>query len=159
MTGTPGTGKLGTVRLDGAAPRIDVAELANTRRIMHVRHDGEDVVMPAFVPTPAWARLLERYCTGDGPVDGAGGRLSPTRVMQGLDRAIGRLMEVAAGDDARAGRPLAAGYVVESDLFDPAGGPVELRVVVDRDTGVACVVAGVASDIAALDLPPLPSGS
>ncbi|MBY4640817.1 hypothetical protein K6L44_12660 [Gluconacetobacter entanii] len=152
---TQGDAPTGAVQLDASVPRADVAGWANTRRIMHVRHEGDDAVLPAFVTTAGWARLLERYCTGEGPVDGPGGRLSPTRVMLGLDRAIGRLMDAAAGEDARAGRALRAGYAVHSDLFDPAGGEVLLRLVVDRDTGVACVIAGMPEDLAPLDLAPL----
>ncbi|CUW48223.1 hypothetical protein [Novacetimonas hansenii] len=152
---TQGDVPVGAMRLTDAVVRVDVAGWANTRRIMHVRHDGDDAVLPAFVPTAGWVRLLERYCTGAGPVDGPDGRLSPTRVMLGLDRAIARLMEAAAGDDVRAGRALGAGYIVHSDLFDPAGGAVHLRLVVDRDTAVACVIVGLPDDLAPLGLPPL----
>ncbi|MBE7618304.1 hypothetical protein GL297_01380, partial [Komagataeibacter sp. FXV2] len=67
---TQGDAPTGAVQLDASVPRADVAGWANTRRIMHVRHEGDDAVLPAFVPTAGWARLLERYCTGEGPVDG-----------------------------------------------------------------------------------------
>ena len=146
MTDTPRTV---AARIGDDLPRIDVIELANTRRIMHAERHNDGSRMPLFVPTAAWAKLLELHCTGDDTPQHP--RLAPSRVMEGLERALGRLMTAVARHDATDDEPLRPAYVVTSDLFG-AEGPVDIRMVVDRTTGVACMLAGPPADIAALGL-------
>ncbi|GAN99060.1 hypothetical protein LV478_04335 [Komagataeibacter oboediens] len=142
-------------RIGDDLPRIDVIELANTRRIMHAERHNDGSRMPMFIPTAAWARLLELHCTGDGTPDRP--RLAPSRMMDGLERALGRIMTEVARHDATDDEPLRPAYVVTSDLFG-AEGPVDIRMVVDRTTGVACMLAGPPADIAALGLDDVPQG-
>jgi len=136
-------------RIGDDLPRIDVIELANTRRIMHAERHNDGSRMPMFIPTAAWAKLLELHCTSDGTPERP--RLAPSRVMDGLERALGRIMTEVARHDATDDEPLRPAYVVTSDLFG-ADGPVDIRMVVDRTTGVACMLAGPPADIAALGL-------
>lgn len=146
MTDTPRTV---VARIGDDLPRIDVIELANTRRIMHAERHNDGSRMPMFIPAAAWARLLALHCTGDGTPGHP--RLAPSRVMDGLERALGRIMTEVARHDATDDEPLRPAYVVTSDLFG-AEGPVDIRMVVDRTTGVACMLAGPPADIAALGL-------
>ncbi|QHC35328.1 hypothetical protein [Komagataeibacter xylinus] len=134
-------------RIGDDLPRVDVIELANTRRIMHAERHNDGSRMPMFIPTPSWARLLELHCMGDGGQP----RLAPSRVMDGLERALGRIMTEVVRHDAGQDAPLRPVYEVTSDLFG-AEGPVEIRMLVDRTTGVACMLAGPPADIAALPL-------
>ncbi|MBE7730063.1 hypothetical protein [Komagataeibacter sp. FXV3] len=146
MTDTPRTV---AARIGDDLPRIDVIELANTRRIMHAERHNDGSRMPMFIPTAAWAKLLELHCTGDDTPQHP--RLAPSRVMDGLERALGRIMTEVARHDATDDEPLRPAYVVTSDLFG-AEGPVDIRMVVDRTTGVACMLAGPPADIAVLGL-------
>ena len=146
MTDTP---RNVAARIGDDLPRIDVIELANTRRIMHAERHNDGSRMPMFIPTAAWAKLLELHCTGDDTPQHP--RLAPSRVMDGLERALGRIMTEVARHDATDDEPLRPAYVVTSDLFG-AEGPVDIRMVVDRTTGVACMLAGPPADIAALGL-------
>lgn len=134
-------------RIGDDLPRVDVIGLANTRRIMHAERHNDGARMPLFIPAASWARLLELHCTGenDGP------RLAPSRVMDGLERALGRIMTEVVRHDAAHDEPLRPAYEVTSDLFGPEG-PVDIRMLVDRTTGVACMLAGPSADIAALHL-------
>ncbi|NVN36540.1 hypothetical protein [Komagataeibacter swingsii] len=152
MTDTPRTV---TARIGDDLPRVDVIELANTRRIMHAERHNDGSRMPMFIPTAAWAKLLELHCTGDGTARHP--RLAPSRVMDGLEQALGRIMTEVARHDATTDEPLRPAYVVTSDLFG-AEGPVDIRMVVDRTTGVACMLAGPPADIAALGLDNVPQG-
>lgn len=147
MTGTPHTI---TARIGDDLPRIDVIALANTRRIMHAERHNDGTRMPLFIPAASWARLLERHCTGEGTADQP--RLAPSRVMDGLERALGRIMTEIVRHDAAHDEPLRPAYGVTSDLFEGGEAPVDIRMVVDRTTGVACMLAGPPSDIAALGL-------
>lgn len=146
MTDTPRTV---AARIGDDLPRVDMIELANTRRIMHAERHNDGSRMPMFIPTAAWAKLLELHCAGDGTSRHP--RLAPSRVMDGLEQALGRIMTEVARHDATTDEPLRPAYVVTSDLFG-AEGPVDIRMVVDRTTGVACMLAGPPADIAALGL-------
>ncbi|MGY6770590.1 hypothetical protein [Komagataeibacter xylinus] len=134
-------------RIGDDLPRVDVIGLANTRRIMHAERHNDGARMPLFIPTASWARLLELHCTGEGDRP----RLAPSRVMDGLERALGRIMTEVVRHDAAQDAPLRPAYEVTSDLFG-AEGPVEIRMLVDRTTGVACMLAGPPADMAALPL-------
>ena len=147
MTDTPRTI---TARIGDDLPRVDVIALANTRRIMHAERHNDGGRMPMFIPTAAWTTLLERHCMGEGTADQP--RLAPSRVMEGLERALGRIMTEIVRHDAEHDEPLRPAYGVTSDLFESQDAPVDIRMVVDRTTGVACMLAGPPADIAALGL-------
>lgn len=146
MTDTPRTV---AARIGDDLPRIDVIGLANTRRIMHAERHNDGTRMPLFIPSASWARLLELHCMGDEAQDRP--RLSPSRVMEGLEQALGRIMTEIVHHDAQHDEPLRPAYSVTSDLFG-AEGPVDIRMVVDGATGVACMLAGPPADIAGLGL-------
>jgi len=137
-------------RIGDDLPRIDVIGLANTRRIMHAERHNDGGRMPMFIPTAAWTALLERHCMGEATA--ARPRLAPSRVMEGLERALGRIMTQIIRHDVEHDEPLHPVYGVTSDLFDSHEAPVDIRMVVDRTTGVACMLAGPPADIAALGL-------
>ncbi|MCE2565046.1 hypothetical protein [Komagataeibacter sp. FNDCF1] len=147
MTDTPRTV---TARIGDDLPRIDVIGLANTRRIMHAERHNDGSRMPLFIPAASWATLLALHCMGDDTPERP--RLAPSRVMEGLERALGRIMTEIARHDAEHDEPLRPAYGVTSDLFGTADAPVDIRMVVDRTTGVACMLAGPPADIAALGL-------
>lgn len=136
-------------RIGDDLPRIDVIGLANTRRIMHAERHNDGTRMPMFIPAASWARLLELHCTGEGTPDRP--RLAPSRVMEGLERALARIMTEIARHEAGQDEPLRPAYGVTSDLFG-AEGPVDIRMVVDSTTGVACMLAAPPADMAALGL-------
>ena len=149
------TGNLRTIpaRIGDDLPRVDVIALANTRRIMHAERHNAGTRMPLFIPAASWATLLERHCTGASDQS----RLAPSRVMDGLERALGRIMTEIVRHGATHDEPLRPAYGVISDLFAGTDAPVDIRMVVDRSTGVACMLAGPPADIAALGLDASPT--